>query len=273
MRLIRYRPSAPLDAYVECFWWSQRGDSQTACEYMLPGGSAQLIFALHESPMVCLPNASSAASMTWSRGVLHGPQWSFYLSGPKPRGAVAGVSFHPGGAGAILGIPATEIVDRHITLDALWGSRGGELRERLLAAKDPLALFRVLERDLIAHLTRPLLIHPVVARALAFDSTTWGSSRVAAIQCSAGYSPRHFIALFRASVGLTPKHYYRVKRFTTVLRHLAKEDVGSLADLAASVGYSDQSHMTREFREFAGITPTQYRPSTPGSILHHRASG
>jgi AraC-like DNA-binding protein len=233
MRLIRYHPPAPLDAYVECFWWSQREVSQTTCEHMLPGGS----------------------------GILHGPQWSYYLSGPRPRGAVAGVSFHPGGAGALLGIPATEMVDRHITLDALWGSRGGELRERLLAA------------DLIARLTRPRLIHPVVAHALASDSMAWGFSRIAAIQRSAGYSPRHFIALFRASVGLTPKHYYRVKRFTTVLRHLANKDVGSLADLAASVGYSDQSHMTREFREFSGVTPTQYRPSTPGRILHHRVPG
>jgi AraC-like DNA-binding protein len=55
--------------------------------------------------------------------------------------------------------------------------------------------------------------------------------------------------------------YHRVKRFTAVLRRLTDNNDSSLADLAASVGYSEQPHLTREFREFAGITPTQYRPT------------
>ena len=98
----------------------------------------------------------------------------------------------------------------------------------------------------------------------------WASSRVAEIQRAAGYSPRHFIALFRAAVGLTPKHYYRVKRFTNVVRRLAEGKVESLADLSAEAGYSDQAHLTREFREFSGVSPTRYRPRGAASILHHR---
>jgi len=85
---------------------------------MLPGGSAQLVFALHKMPMVCRPGPSSMDSVHWSRGVVHGPQWNYYIAGPKPGGAVAGVSFRPGAAGAILGVPITELTDRHITLEA-----------------------------------------------------------------------------------------------------------------------------------------------------------
>lgn len=269
MHLIRYHPAAPLDTYVECFWWSQRNDPQPFCEHMLPGGSAQLIFSLHETPIVCLPNSSTDA-VIWSRGVVHGPQWNYFISGSKPCGATAGVSFRPGAAGAVLGVPITEIADRHITIDALWGDRGRALHERLLAAKNPVSVFRILEQELAARLTRPLLIHPAVAHALAPRSSLWSSIRISDIQREAGYSPKHFIALFHRAVGLTPKHYYRVKRFTTVLHHLASGNIVNLADLAASVGYSDQSHLTREFRAFAGITPTQYRPRDAASVLHHR---
>jgi hypothetical protein len=40
------------------------------------------------------------------------------------------------------------------------------------------------------------------------------------------------------------------------------------AELAASFGYFDQSHWNREFREFAGMTPSEYRPRAPGDPAH-----
>lgn len=56
-------------------------------------------------------------------------------------------------------------------------------------------------------------------------------------------------------MGLTPKHYFRIRRFDEVTRRL-------------DLGYSDQAHLTREFRELAGITPGQYR-GRPDSPFHH----
>jgi AraC-like DNA-binding protein len=270
MRLIHYRPAVPLDSYVECFWWSRRDTPESTWEYMLPSGNAQMIFALHESPIVCLPTLSCKAPIVWSRGVVHGPQWNYFVSGPKPCGAVAGVSFRPGAAGVVLGVPITEITDRHVTINELWGARGPALRERLLQAGAPSAVFRILEQELTERLKRPLLIHPAIAYALDPHVNGWVPRRVRDIQRETGYSSRHFIALFRAAVGLTPKHYFRVKRFTAVLQRLAASNKASLADIASSVGYSDQSHLTREFRDFAGITPTQYRPRGPKSVFHHQ---
>jgi AraC-like DNA-binding protein len=270
MALIRYRPPAPLDRYVECFWWSRRDRAEAFGEHMLPSGSVQMIFALHDAAILCTPSSSSGDPLVWSGAIVHGPQWTYYKSGPKPAGTAVGVSFRPGAAANILGLPVKELVDRHVTADALWGVRARELRERLLAAQDATAAFGMLEAELSARLDCPSRMHPAVAQALAWRAGGWGSSRVAEIQRRAGYSPRHFIALFRAAVGLTPKHYYRVKRFGTALQGLAGGSAGSLADLAASAGYSDQAHLRREFREFSGVTPTQYRPRDRGSILHHR---
>jgi len=230
-----------------------------------------MIYTLHDVPILCQPSSCSRNTLIWSAGIVHGPQWTYFQSGPKPVGITVGVAFRPGAAGAILGLPVTELTDRHVSIDAVWGARGRQLREQLLEATGPSAAFRVLEAELCARLHGHLPIHPAVAQALACRSGGWESSRVAAIQRRTGYSPKHFIALFRAAVGLTPKHYYRVKRFTTVLRSLAGSNSRGLADLAASVGYSDQAHLTREFREFAGVTPTRYRPRDATSILHHRA--
>ena len=75
-------------------------------------------------------------------------------------------------------------------------------------------------------------------------------------------SDSRFIELrrrFRDSVGYGPKTLQRVLRFQRALAGLRPqhEPADSLAGLAASAGYSDQAHMTREIRALSGLTPVE----------------
>jgi AraC-like DNA-binding protein len=241
-----------------------------ASEHMLPSGAAQLLFALHETPIMCT-SVATGESMAWSGSIVHGPQSSYCVAGPKPKGAVVGVSFRPGAAAAVLGVSMAELADRHVALDAIWGSRALDIQHQLLSAVGPKQAFQVLEQSLSTRIHRPLLLHPAVAQALLPHHAAL-SAPVARMQQASGYSPRHFIALFRFAVGLTPKHYHRIQRFNSVLRGIAAQE-GGLGDVAAAAGYSDQAHLHREFREFAGVTPTQYRLAGPDRPLHHRVGG
>jgi AraC-like DNA-binding protein len=195
------------------------------------------------------------------------------MAGPKPKGSSVGVSFRPGAAGAVLGVSMEELADRHVALDAIWGTRGVDLHHRLMSAAEPKDTFRLLEQGLSARIHRPLLIHPAVAHALAsYHADVASPARVASVQRASGYSPRHFIALFRSAVGLNPKHYYRIRRFNSAVRNMAAGDGQGLSAIAAAAGYCDQAHLTREFREFAGVAPTMYRPCGIDRPLHHRAA-
>jgi AraC-like DNA-binding protein len=271
MQMSRYRPAPPLDRYIECFWCSHREEPQDDSEHMLPSGGAQLLFALHETPILYRP-CSAENSSAWSGSIVHGPQSTYYVAGPKPRGGIVGVSFLPGAAGALLGASMVELADRHVALEAIWGSRGVDLHQRLKSAADPKAMFRILEQSLSARIHRPLLIHPAVAHALSARPAVGSPAQVAELQQASGYSPRHFISLFRSAVGLNPKHYYRIRRFNSTVRSMAARGRQGLADIAAAAGYADQAHLTREFREFAGVAPTQYRPSGIDRPLHHRVA-
>lgn len=272
MPLFRRTPSPPLDRHVACLWWSHRDHHQPHGEHLLPTGTVQLIIALHDTPFVCRPRltaSTASAPIVWSRSIVHGPQRFYYRSDPKPPGTVVGVAFKPGGAAAILDLPAAELTDRHVTLEELWGLHGRALQEHLCDTHTPSAALEILEHALRERLTgresmRPLLIHPAVAHALASPEL-----RIADLRNASGYSARHFIALFNAAVGLPPKYYSRLQRFGTVVRRLAASPT-DLAAVAAETGYADQAHMTREFRDLAGITPTHYRPSTPDAPMHHR---
>jgi hypothetical protein len=108
----------------------------------------------------------TSAAVSWTGGLLHGPQRRFYIGGAKPCGAVLGVSFRAGCAGAVLGVEMPELVDRHVALGELWGARASLLQEELLASADPAAAFRTLEQHLGAGIRARLLMHPAVAHAL-----------------------------------------------------------------------------------------------------------
>ena len=63
---------------------------------------------------------------------------------------------------------------------------------------------------------------------------------------------------FRREVGTTPKAFARLLRFRHAYDTLiSAPTTTSLATLAADCGYADQPHFTREFRSFAGCTPTE----------------
>ena len=60
-----------------------------------------------------------------------------------------------------------------------------------------------------------------------------------------------------AELGLSPKELCRLFRFDRVIALLA-DGADSLAEVAAESGYADQSHLTREFRQMAGCSPTTW---------------
>lgn len=75
-----------------------------------------------------------------------------------------------------------------------------------------------------------------------------------------GYSRAHFLRLFREATGLTPHQYVlslRLKRAQDQLRQKGS----SIIDVAASCGFSSQSHMTSLFRQRLEMTPGEYRRS------------
>ena len=117
-------------------------------------------------------------------------------------------------------------------------------------------------------------------------TVTRGRIRIGELAGRVFLSRRRLSTLFAAELGITPKEAARMMRFThAVARIGAAVRVGGgavagaaigggaasratrsdgaarpgsldLARVAAECGYADQSHLDREFRAFAGISPT-----------------
>lgn len=268
MALRVQRPGPPLDRFVECFWHNEGERLSHRRERLLPNGSFALLFSLSEAPIRRFAHDGDIVGLALPDAAVCGAQSSYAVRDTTQPRTVLGVHFRPGGAAPLLGLPAGLITDHHVGLDALWGARSRELRERLVEAVTPEARFGLIERALRARLDAAPRHHPAVSHALRRMSAAPSLARIAEVRAETGYGAKRFIALFRDSVGLTPKLYCRVRRFQDAIERLARGEAVEWAEVAADAGFADQPHLNREFRAFAGLTPTQYRPVAPDRPNH-----
>ena len=68
-------------------------------------------------------------------------------------------------------------------------------------------------------------------------------------------SQRHVERLFKHWMEMTPKQYQRILRVKRAINYIREHGHVNLAEIAHQFGFSDQAHMTREFRTIARITP------------------
>ena len=85
-----------------------------------------------------------------------------------------------------------------------------------------------------------------------------GRVGVAEAAAMVGLGERHFRTKFRTAFGLSPKQAARVVRHETTRRAIAAAPTRPFSAVAADLGYADQAHMTREFRDLTGLTPTEW---------------
>jgi AraC-like DNA-binding protein len=265
---LQLRPSPALAPFIQQLWWSKSDDSGLVSrEHVLPTGQMHMVFRLSGPSLRVFSNVHDTTGQAVHGPVVGGARSHFYAKEIGAEVMSIGAVLRPGTAQILFGVSAAELAERHTPLRDLWGARTDHAMEQLLDALSPQHQLTVLESLLAKQLPKLKGLHPAVALALQSDRN-W---RVEDWVRSSHYSHRGFISIFKQATGLSPKRYARLMRFQTLLAMLRTQPNSTLADLACMTGYSDQAHMSREFREFAGITPMQYRLQAPISQNHVQA--
>jgi AraC-like DNA-binding protein len=233
-----FAPSPPLHALIACRWLRELpADDPGDSTLILPDGCVDLLWRDGELVVVGLDRTA------WRSPVRAGT-------------SIAGIRLRPGVAGAVFGMPASELLEVRVPLEDVLGAQASEFSERLEAAPGHEAEFVLLE-GLVASAIADRAPDPLVlaaTRRLGFPG-----SRVDQLADALGISERQLRRRFHDAVGYGPKTLDRILRFRRLVSQARGVSDGEvdLARLAADLGYADQAHMTRDSVRLTGMPPAQ----------------
>jgi AraC-like DNA-binding protein len=236
LRYAEGEPATALAAHVLAYWSFSAGpDVAPHAHPVWPDGCPSLLVA------------------TGAPGpVVFGPRTRPYETPARPGLQVWGVRFWPDVGPQILGTTGPAL--REVTRPA---PAFADLGTMLSGVRDETEAWGRIEAWCIARVSEWPAPDARVRRAIGLIAATSGLMPMEELADAAGASLRHLQRLFRDATGLTLKEYARIRRFRSALGPRIEHADTSWSETAATHGYADHAHLTREFRALSGASPTR----------------
>lgn len=233
------KPAPDLAQQVE-MCWSVKGceGSGTAFYEILPDSHMNLVFRF---------------SSTGCRMVLMGPLTEKASVELHDASDYFCIRFRPGQALNLADAHPAELIDTHVDIDKIRGEGIDSLADRIHSLPDPASRQLVMEQLLRGSL--PLVRDERCRQAAALLDAHGGRLQVNVLADELGLNIRSLERIFADQLGISPKRLARLVRIQHLFARLRTGGFASLADLAHSSGYADQSHMIRDFKELTGRLP------------------
>lgn len=262
-------PSSRLDSFVEAY-----------VDFRLRAGEVEL----WQHRLLPAPGTSMAIGYDGSRARVQVEGYaeaevplcsiSGYWTAPKtyrmaPPGGVFVVCFTPWGLSRLTRLPVGELTNRNVEIAHAFGAAvQDELSDRVARCRGAGERKDVVEEILVRLLAadRGAQSREAAAeRAVELIAGSGGTIRVEDLADAFGFGRRRLDRMFTSEIGYSPKKIARLIRFQRALKVLPR--VATLTEAAYELGYYDQAHFIREFRELSGRTPGAYlRTTTPTDL-------
>jgi AraC-like DNA-binding protein len=248
--------SAPLDRFAEYLYYSRvsSGFMAGVDAMRVPEAEAQVVFVIEEGQS--FPGGKWLSDGYRAALFLQPAHLQVIPIASTIRQAV-GVALRPAGLTMLLPRGGADLSETPLLpLEELWGAEGHVLLNRLIDEATPQNRLAVLEQYLSArarHLPPP---NPTAAHLARLLRASHGELSTAQLAEACGCSTRTLLNATLSAAGVSPKHLGRIVRIRRALDLLAEAGI-SPRDAAASSAFSDQAHMSREFRELVGMPPAR----------------
>jgi AraC-like DNA-binding protein len=239
--LDRFAPAPDLGALVERHW---------EVSWDLPPGEVR--------PVTLLPHPCVNVWFSDGHLAVSGVGRERFTYECRGEGFVFGVKFRPGAFHPFLSAPVAGITERVLPAEQLWGPAASVLAGKLGRARGVDERIALVEAFLRARWPEPDPNVELVGRIVVALLRDREIRRVDDVALRFGIRPRTLQRLFARYVGVSPKWVLRRYRLHEAAAVLAAEQHRPWAEVAAELGYFDQSHFIRDFTDAVGLTPVAY---------------
>lgn len=251
-------PSKELSPYIKHYLFLDNAATDIQKLRMFSDGNTGVVFSLKSKLISRIDNLGVTDYLPNS--FLYGQLKGFKDIYSNDAITLIIVVFQPNGIHQLLGIPANEFLDAIIAIDTVFGKNGLILEEQLAEQGNNNSRVELLN-DFFSNLIskKSASNQLIINNSLDFIISNKGYFAVADLVKYTGYSERHLERKFQESIGLNPKKFGNVVRLHHFLKLLKnKTDDTNLTAICYEAGFSDQSHLIKEFKKHTGISPTAY---------------
>lgn len=246
------KPVPVLAPYIRHYWILQDDAVSSVSERTMPIGCMQLIF--HKGKQLFLQNESRLQPQYFVCGQSVG--FSDVLS--TGRIEMITVVLQPYAAKVLLHIPGNLFHGQNVAIDEMEDMEFSDLSKQVADTPDNLTCIRLIEQFFLHRLYTFSGYNLKRMSAVFHEINHRSQINISLLSDAACLSSKQFGRVFADYVGTTPKEFIRIVRMQRAL-FLLQQDAGMpFAQVAYECGFSDQSHMIKEFKIFSGYTPAEY---------------
>jgi len=261
MQYQEYDIAEALKPFVKVIW-SMESDSNVLDEtpmHILPDTCVELVAHFRDPYKTTFSDNSISVQ---DQSFVVAQMKSFMKIQARGKTGLIAVRFSAPGAYHFFGIPMKEIANAETGLKNLWKDIAPQIEERIFLANTTQQRAQIIQTYLKAQLSRNGYLDKGVEFCVNEIKHTKGQISVDSLVDKAGISNRQLARRFDKYIGLSPKEFIRISKFIGSLDMMNYAKGKSLTDIAIDSGYYDQAHFIHDFREFSGMTPTDYLASS-----------
>lgn len=240
-------PPQSLIGLVQQFWrfeWALP-DGVDVKSWVTPSGQANIVFQFE-------------GARGWQGRVI-GPRTKAFQSGKTGHGVLIGALLCPASLFYWTGREAKSLADAYPRLEEVFGLPGNTVVQSICEAMDDFhkqveVLSAFLEPQWSAKKeAESRWASEVFAEIASADDVTCISKLAEKFDCS----ERTIQRLFDRHIGISPKFLVRTRRFQGAVKTMMNRAAIDWADLSLSLGYYDQAHLLKDFRDITGRCPSE----------------